>query len=86
MIEISGGLNSSHRSITWSLCGVKSIYSDIDIAVKGKEPLEPEQFSRLAEMFAESDLPIKVDIVDCKVISEAFNKIIDAQNEPLIIG
>ncbi len=64
--------------------GRASKYSDIDIAIKGDKPLDKARFSKLLETFADSDLPIKVDIVDCNEISDAFNKIINEQNEILI--
>ena len=66
--------------------GRASKYSDIDIAIKGAKPLENSRFSHLLETFADSDLPIKVDIVDCNVISDAFNKIINEHNVPLLCG
>lgn len=52
-------------------------YSDLDLAIIGKQPLGIDLISRLAEAFAESDLPYKVDIVDWTTTSAAFRKIIE---------
>ena len=52
-------------------------YSDLDLAIKGKNPLGIDLASQLAEAFAESDLPYKVDIVDWTTTSERFRATID---------
>jgi uncharacterized protein len=59
-------------------------FSDLDIAVKGDRPLDANRLSHLVETFADSDLPIKVDIVDRATVSEPFRKIIDTHNEVLV--
>ena len=51
-------------------------YSDLDLAILGKEPLGLDEVSALAECFSESDLPMKVDIVDWMKIDESFRRII----------
>ncbi len=51
-------------------------YSDLDLAILGDEPLSLRETSALAEDFGESDLPFKVDLVDCARIDEAFRSII----------
>ena len=51
-------------------------YSDLDLAILGKEPLGFDEVSALAECFSESDLPMKVDIVDWTRIDESFRRII----------
>ena len=56
-------------------------YSDLDLAVVGNKLLSWKQRWQLAEAFEESNLPIRVDIVDWHAISEDFKKIIAAQYE-----
>lgn len=52
-------------------------YSDLDLAINGGKPLGIDLTAQLAEAFAESDLPYKVDIVDWTAASEAFRKAIE---------
>jgi len=49
-------------------------YSDLDLAVVGSKPLTLRQTGQLAEAFEESNLPIRVDILDWHRISEEFKK------------
>ncbi len=53
-------------------------YSDLDIAIITQQPLDLSTSANLAEAFAESDLPYKVDVVDWAVTSTAFRKIINS--------
>lgn len=52
-------------------------YSDLDLAISGNKPLGLDLAAQLAEAFAESDLPYKVDIVDWTTASESFRKVIE---------
>ena len=56
-------------------------YSDLDLAVVGSKPLTLRQTGQLAEAFEESNLPIRVDILDWHRISEEFKKIITEEYE-----
>ena len=56
-------------------------YSDLDLAVVGSKPLTLRQAYQLAEAFEESDLPIRVDVLDWHTISEEFKRIIAAEYE-----
>ena len=56
-------------------------YSDLDLAIVGSKPLTLRQGHRLAEAFEESDLPIRVDVLDWHTISEEFKRIITAEYE-----
>jgi type I restriction enzyme S subunit len=47
-------------------------YSDIDLAVVADQPLGLALEAALADDFAESDLPFKVDVVDWATTSETF--------------
>ena len=49
----------------------------LDLAINGGKPLGIDLAAQLAEVFAESDLPYKVDIVDWTTASEAFKKVIE---------
>lgn len=51
-------------------------FSDLDLAVIGQTPLKPAVSAALADDFANSDLPWKVDVVDWATTSESFRKII----------
>jgi type I restriction enzyme S subunit len=52
-------------------------FSDLDLCIKGPQPMSLDLASAMAEDFAESDLPWKVDIVDWWSISEGFRQIIE---------
>lgn len=49
-------------------------YSDLDLVVKGTEPLAMSRYARLSTAFEESDLPINVDILDWHTIPESFRR------------
>ena len=51
-------------------------YSDLDLAVMGEQPLSLTVLAALADDFAESDLPIRVDIVDWATTKDNFRQII----------
>ena len=52
-------------------------YSDLDLAVVGKGPLDWRTLGHLRESFEDSDLPIRVDVLDWHSISESFRKVIE---------
>ncbi len=52
-------------------------YSDLDLAIMTTRPLSFSQITILKEAFEESDLPIRVDVVDWAETSETFQKIIE---------
>ena len=52
-------------------------YSDLDLAVVGKGPLDWKSLGRLKEAFEESDLPMRVDVLDWYSISDSFRKVIE---------
>ena len=52
-------------------------YSDLDLAIVGSGPLDWRTLGRLKEAFEDSDLPIRVDVLDWHSISESFRKVIE---------
>ena len=52
-------------------------YSDLDLAVITNVPLSLQVSGTLADDFAESDLPFKVDVVDWATTSASFREIIE---------
>lgn len=54
---------------------VKS-YSDLDLALHGKQKIEREKLIELKDAFEESNLPFRVDVLDWHRIAESFRKII----------
>jgi uncharacterized protein len=49
-------------------------FSDLDLAIITNQPLSLTQLGKIQEAFSESDLSIKVDILDWSRISEEFKK------------
>lgn len=47
-------------------------FSDLDLVIMTQNPLPSEEYSALKEAFSESDLPIKVDLLDWSDTSENF--------------
>ena len=54
-------------------------YSDLDLAIVGAGPLDWRTLSRLKEAFEESDLPMRVDVLDWYDISESFRDVIERE-------
>ena len=52
-------------------------YSDLDLAVVSDGPLDWRTLGRLKEAFEESNLPMRVDVLDWHSISESFRKVIE---------
>ena len=52
-------------------------YSDLDLAIVTKKPLDLATSAAMADDFSESDLPWKVDVVDWATTSEPFRRIIE---------
>jgi uncharacterized protein len=58
-------------------------YSDLDIAIVTDKPLDMVTLSSLNDVFTESDLPFKVDLVDWQRITPEFQNIILQRYEEL---
>lgn len=63
--------------------GKAKTYSDLDLAIITQQPLSISEMAIIKEAFDESNLPIRVDVVDWAVTDEIFQKII--ANEKVII-
>lgn len=61
-------------------------YSDLDLALEGPAPLDPSLLSQLAHALSESDLTIKVDLVDLRRADPAFRQLIGPKLLPLPLG
>lgn len=59
--------------------GTAKEYSDLDLAIITDQPMGLTLHAAISDDFAESDLPIKVDVVDWATTSEAFRQIIEKQ-------
>lgn len=61
-------------------------YSDLDLAIITEQPLSIATMAELREAFDESDLTIKVDLVDWSRTSEPFRKIIQESRVVVQMG
>ena len=52
-------------------------YSDLDLAVVSHEPLDRRTSANLREALEESDLPIRVDVVDWATLTDGFRQAIE---------
>ena len=52
-------------------------FSDLDLAIVGESRLDTDVIWRLKEAFSESDLPIRVDVLDWHAISDKFREAIE---------
>ncbi|MCW5899005.1 MAG: nucleotidyltransferase domain-containing protein [Flavobacteriales bacterium] len=63
--------------------GTAKRFSDLDIALKGDGELPLMTLADLRHAFAESDLPMCVDLVDLHSVRPAFRKLIEAERVAL---
>ncbi|MCK5014176.1 MAG: restriction endonuclease subunit S [Candidatus Omnitrophica bacterium] len=63
--------------VTWTA----KDYSDLDIAIVGKEKLSGDILFSIKEAFQESDLPFRVDVLDWHSISKEFRAVIEKKYE-----
>ena len=61
-------------------------YSDVDLAVVGKGPQDPGVIADLKEAFQNSDLPMRVDVLDWHGVSVEFREAIRAEAVVLAQG
>lgn len=65
--------------------GTARRYSDLDLAIDAGRVLTLDEAAVLREVFEESDLPYKVDVVDWRTVSDHFRELIAAQRVPLVL-
>ncbi|MCP5463877.1 MAG: nucleotidyltransferase domain-containing protein [Deltaproteobacteria bacterium] len=58
-------------------------FSDLDLCLKGQTALDLKTIASLNDDFEDSDLPIRIDLVDWNNITPEFQKIISNQCEQL---
>lgn len=58
-------------------------FSDLDLAIESGTALDPTQLEVVRDAFSESDLPILVDLVDLRVVSDTFRHRIEESSQPL---
>lgn len=58
-------------------------HSDLDLAIITSSPLELVRLGELRDAFAESDLPIRVDVVDWSSVTDEFKNVIREKYEVL---
>ncbi|MGE3920342.1 MAG: nucleotidyltransferase family protein [Gammaproteobacteria bacterium] len=58
-------------------------FSDLDLVIMTKTPLDALVMYHINHAFEQSDLPFKVDIVDSASISDEFKKIIELTSREL---
>jgi predicted nucleotidyltransferase len=66
--------------------GTNRRFSDLDLAVEGKEPLAADRLEVLRDRLSASDLPVLVDVVDLAKVSETFRRRIEEGGEEIQVG
>lgn len=66
--------------------GMVKPHSDLDLAVLTDRPLDLHSLGNLREAFENSDLPIRVDIVDWSTITDEFRDVIQQRHEVIQMG
>ena len=56
-------------------------YSDLDLAINDGKSISLSKLSHLEEIFAESDIPFKIDLIDFQMVDLAFQSIIKSQGK-----
>lgn len=63
--------------------GTARPWSDLDLVVKGEGPVPLPDYYRLQDAFEESEISVKVDLLDWHRISEDFRALIERAKEPV---
>jgi predicted nucleotidyltransferase len=58
-------------------------YSDLDLAILSKEPIQSETLLQIQEHFSESSIPFKIDLVDLNKIDPDFKLAIEKEKRSL---
>ncbi len=59
--------------------GTAKRFSDLDLVVRAERPLDLDHLGALRSAFSESDLPIKVDIVEWSALGAVFRQMIEQE-------
>ncbi len=73
--------NVEVRAFGSRVTGKAKKYSDLDLVLMTQSPLNAATMAFLENAFEESDLPIKVDVVEWATISDSFRRIIEEKFE-----
>lgn len=71
------------RAFGSRVVGKAKAYSDLDLALVGAGKLDIARLGRLREALQESDVPVRVDILDWHAVPESFHKVIESGFEVL---
>lgn len=63
--------------------GTASKFSDLDLAVEADQPLSLQELALIDADLEESDLPIKVDVIDLRTISASFRERVEREGIPI---
>lgn len=80
--EHAGGVEV--RAFGSRVNGTARRYSDLDLALVSKEKIDWRRMEALKDAFAESNLPIQVDVLDWHTLSDSFRKIIENRYEIIL--
>ncbi len=69
------------RAFGSRVAGTARDYSDLDLAIVGKDKIKRRAKMLLREAFEESDLPFRVEVMDYHAISDEFRAVIDKKYE-----
>lgn len=65
--------------------GTAKLWSDLNLAIKAKSPLDWKLLAEIKEAFQESELPFRVDILVWNDISAAFRKAIESNGYEMLL-
>lgn len=63
------------------ICGRAKPFSDLDLAIVSPQGVSVRRLALLAEAFEESDLPIRIDILNWQTTSPSFQERLAAHHE-----
>lgn len=59
--------------------GTARRYSDLDLALEGEKPVNPDVLGNITEALSQSDLPYKVDVIDLQAVDPSFRAIVERE-------
>ncbi len=68
------------------VAGNVKAYSDLDLAIVAPISLDKNRLQLIRNVFEESDLPFRVDVLDWNSVSDGFRKVIEKHYEVLMTG